>query len=559
MKNLIFVCLALTLGSAEACYNNTDVEGKKNWFYTAVEYVFNGCEKVDVVQDSTDVVSAVSRILETKKIGLNVAIVPIKARIYQENLPDAVKLSEITLDRYKNLKDTLLKNKVNVIDLNSEFTQAKKKYSDFPLFYRTDHHWSSQGSDLAAQIISKKIIADGLIVNLPTVQWEVKKDTVRLTSYSNLGSIQIPESKHELYIPTYYSKMGNGSEGLLDGNYPGIVVTGDSFANGDHDTDGRAPFSTAIGFYTKRDVLNAAIPGKGPFYPFLDYVSSSAYQNHLPKTVVWEMWEALLQTYDSGFAYTGRFEDNFYLDMAAGILSCPESGTAVKDSLVANFDQYLHFSLLPNTKNIKIRITTKAGAHEYNLTDASDEGNTYNVPLADIGNNQISAISIKSGEKPVSPTAIKLCTLPKSASDEATINNKYINFVQRNYPVQLKFTGFYSVPEESSSRWALNEQSTLQFYSGKAGLASLSVSGSSYYADQSISLSNNGKSIGKFDTKNDNNFNFVVKFPVVKGKNLIMMSYLKNNKTDPVRNVELLKSDPRPFTLKLTNFTLAMP
>lgn len=137
-------------------FNNANVEGvivgKQNMLIQE-DYIHEYTGKF-YVGDSVWIKKAIrlKAIQDTlKKLNKTLVIIiePDKASTYPENLPDKYFLNPGRKTNYQQMLTELLKNEVNVLDLNNYFQSIKGK-TDYPIFPQCGIHWSYYGATLAA-------------------------------------------------------------------------------------------------------------------------------------------------------------------------------------------------------------------------------------------------------------------------------------------------------------------------------------------------------------------------------------------------------------------------
>ena len=84
-------------------------------------------------------------------------VIPTKATAYPENLPDFIKCIENDNHEIYKLTKNLKEEGLRVLFLKDVFDQNKK---DFPLYQKSDHHWSQCGAAVSATAILKMIRND---------------------------------------------------------------------------------------------------------------------------------------------------------------------------------------------------------------------------------------------------------------------------------------------------------------------------------------------------------------------------------------------------------------
>jgi alginate O-acetyltransferase complex protein AlgJ len=291
IKKLTYVAAILTFGLNIALGQcNPTCIGKNGWLFYNEEYLIPYEEST--VQSSLDSIIAINKIFAKTKTKLIISMVPIKARLYAEYLPTDKPISDRILNRYSAAILKLNTNGVKTVDLNSAFLNNPKKDSNFPLFLRTDSHWSPQGAYFAGTEIAQKIRTTINISSIPEVKFKVSTGSIAQRIGDLVGLL--PESlrppfKAEPYLPVNFERLTTQDSGLLDAPVPQITVVGTSYS-GDHGI----ALSSGIASSLSRDVLNAPFGGKGNWFPLEKYVTNDAYQTSKPKLIVWELSERSL-------------------------------------------------------------------------------------------------------------------------------------------------------------------------------------------------------------------------------------------------------------------------
>jgi len=73
---------------------------------------------------SLDLIQRFGKVLAANGVILAVTIVPIKMRIYAENLPDDIKVNDYMAGNYERMSRILQAAQINVIDLNNAFLKS---------------------------------------------------------------------------------------------------------------------------------------------------------------------------------------------------------------------------------------------------------------------------------------------------------------------------------------------------------------------------------------------------------------------------------------------------
>lgn len=231
-------------------------EGKDGWLFRTkyIEPYINSRLFNNIELDSFALIfNERSDWLQRKGIKQYFVIVPNKAQIYPEYLPDDTKIinSISKTDQFIEAIDTI--NNIDVIYLKKIFLSEKENPSfDYDLYYKTDQHWNEYGA-----LVGMKEIIDNIRIDFPDVRkvnlenfkidtsyvegmdlaktilqhnnvkelkLEVKSKTPKLSMYVNIVKYNVPVEFPYKSIYQQYFKTNNDS-------LPKILVIRDSFSS----------------------------------------------------------------------------------------------------------------------------------------------------------------------------------------------------------------------------------------------------------------------------------------------------------------------------------------
>ena len=141
------------------------IVGKNGWYYYYGDRGYDGVPVAGyrgITRYSEKNLELIKRNLESQKKWLEdqgiryvILIAPSKATIYPEYMPDTIQVVN-RQSRTDQLVDYLEKTNagMRVLDVREELRRAKKNY---PVYYKTDHHWNRYGAFLAAQAITREL------------------------------------------------------------------------------------------------------------------------------------------------------------------------------------------------------------------------------------------------------------------------------------------------------------------------------------------------------------------------------------------------------------------
>lgn len=288
MKKAKFLLAATVLCSTSmvSALGSSAFVGRDNWlFYVTDGYNVPGGGVVE------NVIQA-AKAIEASGTKVVIAIVPLKARIFSDKLPDALQLTPHAQGQYAAILSQLRKAGVTAVDLDAAFKSAKVKPNSNPIqtvFFKNDTHWTPYGSLVAATAVAKAIQSlpaakSGAVVNYTytevTKQWTA--DLPRTFS----DELQ-KEIGQETYVDYAYTQTG-GEQSLLGGDDPKIAIVGTSY------TGANIHFGDALQMLLHRNVISYSIGGGMVAKPIPQYLQSDTYKQNKPELIIWEIPEATM-------------------------------------------------------------------------------------------------------------------------------------------------------------------------------------------------------------------------------------------------------------------------
>ncbi len=177
---------------------------------------------------------------KNKRIKTSVLIAPNSSYVYGDCLPANLDMPD-QRDMLAHMRK-LFSDKVNVIDTFSEFRKAAK--DETLLYYRTDHHWTTDGAYVAFKALAKEWKLDMKKVKLEfhTVSADFEgtlSSKAGLHTYKDEVKICIPEKSESTYFVSYESQgkktatlferdklnQKNHYEVFLGGNYDKVIIS----------------------------------------------------------------------------------------------------------------------------------------------------------------------------------------------------------------------------------------------------------------------------------------------------------------------------------------------
>lgn len=271
------------------------VIGKDGWFFTKEEFetlknadkAFN--EKIMFIDD-------VKRYFAQQHVGLVVALIPSKTRVYEEFLQDGVSLPESRRYTYENFRKALMEKHIVVPDLEMILREGK---ASAPMFMKTDTHWTAQGAQRVAQALAETVKQSCPAVTLTEQTFKTTVgaekaydgDLLRYVKTGFMRSVVGPDSEK---IISYQTDVDGGSADLFGDAKVDVALVGTSYS-----VQKDWHFEGYLKEALHADVLNLADEGKGPIEPMVNFLQKHDLKSSPLKVVVWEIPERFIQkTYD---------------------------------------------------------------------------------------------------------------------------------------------------------------------------------------------------------------------------------------------------------------------
>lgn len=264
------------------------VVGEDGWLFTSEELEAAPTDGERVARAAA-YIGAVRAELASRDAALLIALVPSKARIYEDRLGghDLPGVVAARYDAVRRLVD------VPAPDLRPALRAAREDGT--AVFLRTDTHWTPAGARVAAETIAgpARTILDERGVG------RTRFETGGAGSVTHRGDLL-----RFLPLGPFAEALGPGSEpvtryetvaaggtggGLFDDPSIPVTLVGTSYSAGE-----LWNFGGALSRALEADVLTVAAEGEGPFAPMHEYLESDTIEDQPPELVIWEIPERYL-------------------------------------------------------------------------------------------------------------------------------------------------------------------------------------------------------------------------------------------------------------------------
>lgn len=267
--------------------------GKNEWLF--YNYEILEAANADTTNVSLDLIQRFNKVLAANGVNLVVVMVPVKMRIYSDQLPDDVKVNDFTAGNYDRITKALQAARVNTVDINTVFANSPKRNSETPLFFKLDTHWTPTGALLAAETIKAAIDATpplkGALDATPPEAFKLAVATRKRPSKARDLVEQLPKNTltftPEMVAQVNVSRVQPPKDDLLGNRTPsGLTLVGSSYSM---DWTG---FSDVLRFSLQRDILSVAVAAdQGSWVGMESYLRDDSFQTKAPKILIWELPE----------------------------------------------------------------------------------------------------------------------------------------------------------------------------------------------------------------------------------------------------------------------------
>lgn len=274
---------ALTVTQAQAQSNSTIIKGRDGWLFPG----WGSLTQLDRsgIDKSTKLIAQARALLAAKNIQLDILVIPDKARLYSEKLPDGTRMSPDVQGRYALIMEQLKKAGVPTFDDNATLQALRK--ADKDVFYRADQHWTQDAVDATADATAAMILQSTPNLAGTKGTGMALGPLFKERRYGDLAELFLtPDERKALGRDVYTVRRQPESTQLLDEVPAPVHVVGHSMVQ---------PY---FGFPQKlSNVLDRPVslnwkPGNvGPWIMLLEYLESPEFRQHKPQVIVWQMFE----------------------------------------------------------------------------------------------------------------------------------------------------------------------------------------------------------------------------------------------------------------------------
>ncbi|MEY2954094.1 MAG: hypothetical protein RLZZ401_2181 [Pseudomonadota bacterium] len=266
--------------------------GQSDWIYLTDEVRHHASAQANQVA-RIDLLAQTARSLQAQGVQLLVLLVPDKARVYPQYLPEGA-APGFTQARYAQALQALRDKGVPTVDVLAPLALAARDTRQ-PVYYRTDTHWNMLGARVAAQAVAQAVKT--MPLELPDTRFVTESsspqaprpgDLLRLMGLLQVPNFWRPQPDEEAATVTRQTSADVATGGLL-GNAAGppVVLVGTSYSL-------RGNFQGQLQEALSAKLLSTAKDGGGFLQAASDYFADEAFQSDKPKLIIWEVPERFL-------------------------------------------------------------------------------------------------------------------------------------------------------------------------------------------------------------------------------------------------------------------------
>jgi len=269
------------------------IDGKGDWLFPGWESLTD--PGTDGIADAIQTIASTNQRLKTADVALLVLVVPLKARLYPDKLPDGVSLSPGVASRYASILAALAAMQIATFDVDAILRTLTQ-----PAFFRTDDHWTAWSAEAVAQACAARLQS---LVTLPPSTAHLPP----LSAWSqdphrgDLAQILPPDRQAAVGDEPMAIRSIDGSRAqLLDSSAASVHVVGNSFSMP------YLGFPEMLAETLGRPVgVTAKFGNAGPWQTMVAYLESSTFAKNRPRAIVWQFVEGLFMR---GPAATGFWD-----------------------------------------------------------------------------------------------------------------------------------------------------------------------------------------------------------------------------------------------------------
>lgn len=266
------------------------IRGRDGWLFAPWDDV----QRVDLTNlpRVCQITSQAAQLIRATGVEVTIALVPAKAMLYHDMLPQGMVVSREARQRYGAARAALTEGGAGLVpDLSLVMQHQRAARPDQRLFFKADTHWTAAGAEVGAAAMSAGIQAT---MRLPpsTAPGERLGPPVRRTRGRNDLLDFIPAAERRSFPAEEYlirAPVARGAASLLQDDRADVAAVGSSFLHPDFN------FAPTLSATLARPVALEWKPQNvGPYQTMLDYLRSQLFRQQRPRLLVWCLLEGAM-------------------------------------------------------------------------------------------------------------------------------------------------------------------------------------------------------------------------------------------------------------------------
>ncbi|WP_027285289.1 alginate O-acetyltransferase AlgX-related protein [Rubritepida flocculans] len=269
-------------GAAQPASPSLTVIGREGWLFP----LWDRLDRLDMgaLRQVLQMQAEAIGILKRGGIETVILLLPSKGRVYRRFLPEGMRVSAEVDRRYGTVAAELGRAGALVPDLDTAFREAASSDPHWPLFFRTDTHWTPVGAELAAVRTARDMLSRLRLPPSPRPGTALGEFRMMRLAAGDLLPF-LPPAQRANYGPeeSPIRELAQGAGGgLLEDDVADVQVVGTS------NVQPRFGFQPVLSNQIMRPVGLAWRPNNiGPYAALVEYLRGSEFRLRRPRVIVW--------------------------------------------------------------------------------------------------------------------------------------------------------------------------------------------------------------------------------------------------------------------------------
>ncbi|KRG84460.1 hypothetical protein ABB34_09230 [Stenotrophomonas daejeonensis] len=274
--------ILLALAASIPAHAQSALVGKEGWVFYAGDEILHS--DMQAVHRNVALMRDAGEQLQAAGVGLVVVVVPLKARLAQQKLPEGVVLGDAVQERYAAIMREFAA--AGVVATDAMRALAAVQAQGMPAFFRTDSHWTAWSAEATGVATAELIKRHWSLSGQPGTGKRLGP-WVKERRFSDLADLMGAAQRKAIGPEVFTIRNPDAEGGLLDDDVAVVHVVGNSSAQP------YLGFSQALSNGIDRPVgLSWKYGNFGPWAVLLEYLESPEFREHRPQVLVWQLDES---------------------------------------------------------------------------------------------------------------------------------------------------------------------------------------------------------------------------------------------------------------------------